>query len=611
MLTETLNIEKFSIRETPKALPRIFFVLGVISLLMGAIGDRLNFSPPRFDAYELLCIVVGVVFIFTAISLATARAKFLKIPYLPEKVFNQVNLAVTLFGLCISAMSGFTLANQTNSADMFNDLVRTPPVESMRFANMIIPFFAGFVIIYIGTQLDKHGRKIVPAILMSIITRWRAISSRVRVILFLEIVVLLGAANYAVVMHAPFSYQGGWDDWTGAYRRLTIVTSNDGLAKGCNLCTGDLKPLESVTDGDDIGLSFAFGEVVKLGLFKPDLASYQQFIGLLVAGAVVFSTLFVTVGYGSMFAGLVFGIFMSLFSSVPLYQVLLETIYWVPGGAAIVTSGLVLAIIARAERNQRTDRREVLLYVVGFAIWGFVGSLSYLGRSNAGVSMLLPAVILLAYFVVRYRWYARTAVLVIVLVISFAIPIAAFNYTLSWRFGTYNPPDPAQTTHSFSHALYVGLGYVTNKEDIRWLDTVGFEHAKAQCSADIVILSADYYNCVRNLFIKTVVSDPNLLIRNLLAKSESILQTSMTHLSFFWLLPLLVLFFRRKFIYLVLAFTLVMFLLPGILVFPYFSYMIGYGEILIAALVVGLISFFERLVFALTTPAKDENVSAA
>ncbi len=388
------------------------------------------------------------------------------------------------------------------------------------------------------------------------------------------------------------------------------MTSNEGLSKGCNLCTGDLKTLESTTGGDDIGLSFAFGVVSKLGLFKPDFASYQQFIGLLVAGAIVFGTLFVTIGYGSMFAGLLFGVFMSLFSAIPLYQTLLETIYWVPGGAAIVTSALLMAFIARAERSQRKDGWEMLLYVVGFAIWGFVGGLSYLGRSNAGVSMLLPSVIILLYFVVRYRWYSRTVLLFVVLLVSAALPIVAFRQTLSWRFGTYNPPDPSQTGHSFSHALYVGLGYVTNSEDIRWLDTVGFEHAKEQCSPDIVILSADYYNCVRDLFIKTVLNDPNLLIRNLLAKSESILQTSMTHLSFFWLLPLLILFIRRKFIYLILAFTLVMFLLPGILVFPYFSYMMGYGEILIAAIVVSLIGFSQLLSISLTSPIQESSSPA-
>ncbi len=202
MFTDTQNVQKFSIRETPKALPIIFLVLSGLSLLLAAVGNALNFSPRGFDAYELVCIVVGIVFIFASISLTHARSKFLKVPFLPEKLLDQVGLAVTLGGMCLSVMSGFALASQTNSKDMFGDLVRTPPVESMRFANMIIPFFVGLIIIYLGVNLDKYGRKIIPAILLSIMNRWKAIPQRVRRILFIEIVVLLGAANYAVVMPA-------------------------------------------------------------------------------------------------------------------------------------------------------------------------------------------------------------------------------------------------------------------------------------------------------------------------------------------------------------------------------------------------------------------------
>jgi len=81
---------------------------------------------------------------------------------------------------------------------------------------------------------------------------------------------------------------------------------------------------------------------------------------------------------------------------------------------------------------------------------------------------------------------------------------------------------------------------------------------------------------------------------------------SQSYLSFFWL----ILFMHRKFIYLILAFTLVMFLLPGILVFPYFSYMMGYGEILIAVIVVSLIGFFQVLSTSLTSPVQETNSPA-
>jgi len=602
MLTEVQNDQTFPMTETPKTIPWVFLCLGIFIFFMGVIGDSAKFSPQGFDAYELLCVVMGSVFVFITISLLIARRKSLPVVWLPEKQLRQLTFALILCGMSLSVLSGVTLSKQTNTKDMFADVVRIPPVESARFANMDLVFIAGFVVIFLATQIDQRGRKIISAILSSTIDLWKAIPQRIKVILFLVIVVSLGAFNYGVVMHDPFTVDYGWDNWTGAYRKMIVVSSNEGLKQGCNLCTQDLKPLESTTNGDDIGLSFAFGVVVQMGLFRPDLDSYQHFIALLVAGAIASGALFVAIGYRSIFAGLLFGIFISLFSSVPLYQSLLTTMYWVPGGAAIVTSALILAFIARAEMVPGRSRWETLLYVIGIAIWGFVGGLSYLGRANAGVSMLFPALVVLLYLLARYRWYMRVPLLLAVLLVSAFVPILAFRNTLSWRFGVYNPPNPVDTGHSFSHALYVGLGYVTNSEDLRWLDDVGFRHAQEQCSPTIVILSADYYQCVRNLFIKTIIDDPNLLIRNLLAKSESILQTSLTHLSFFWLLPLLTVFIRRRFIYLVLAFALVMFLLPGLLVFPYFSYMVGYEEVLIAALVVGLISFSQSLYSSVTMP---------
>ena len=548
--------------------------------------------------YELTCVISGIASIFVGVSLFRTRKKILGLSLLPEKNFRQLLIIIAVGGISLTILSSIALTNQTNSMNMFDYQTRISKVDSMRFPILIGGVVLGLLVTFISSRLDTRENKVISAVLISIFTTWQSTPRRVVTFAFVVFVILIGAFNYGMVMRTPFEYTAKWDEWTGVVREpkeMILSNSNAGLKQGCILCTKDLQPLESITSGDDIGLEFVFGIFVRLGIFRPELDSYQQFIAFLVAGIMALSSLIVTIGYRSILVGFIFGIFMSLLSVLTIYQSLLITMYWVPGGAAILTSAFVLAFMARANADVSNNKWEGLLYAIGYWIWGFVGALAYLGRSNAGISTLLPALLILLYLLARYRWYTRIGIMIIVMSLGIVMPLLYFRYTLSWRFGIYDPPNPTDIGHSFSHALYVGLGYVTNREDIRWEDLNGLIHARKECSDSIAFLSTNYYRCIGDLYIKTVLSDPDLLIRNLLAKSESILQTSITHLVVFGFLPLLVILIRARFIYLILGVTFIMFLLPGLLVFPYFSYMIGYGEILIAFLVVGVIDILQSL----------------
>jgi hypothetical protein len=276
----------------------------------------------------------------------------------------------------------------------------------------------------------------------------------------------------------------------------------------------------------------------------------------------------------------------------------LTTSYWSPAGAAILAGGLAVAVLARRASDQAAPERPAFrFYYVAFAAWGMAAGWAYLARSSGGYVTLLSALLVWGILLLQRRYYRRWLLALGLLVVGLALPVMAFRWTLNWRITHYNlsaPIPDTMTNHAFSHAVLVGWGYVTNDAGILWNDGVGVARAQQECPG-VKYLGPEYYDCIRDQVIEIIRTNPDLIVRNLLAKTESLVQTTFTFMPLVFWLPLF-LFWLRKPLYLgVFLVLLALNALPGLLTVPYVSYLQGYFEILVIFAAFGLIEFLARI----------------
>lgn len=505
----------------------------------------------------------------------------------------RLTYLLVITGLCLLAVNAILLSNKPNGLDeLMASPDRTPPVNSLRYTGNILGVIAGLMLVVSAGWLMQHGLPRLISLTNKLSDRWQSLPRYGRLGLMLLFILSISLVNYARVMQEPFEYREQWDGWAGAWtgaRERILQSFFGGLETGCLLCTTDSQPLENITEGDDLGLFFAFGWLYRLGM-PATLAGYQQMIAALVGLSFGVGAAVIVWGYRSWLAGVLFGLLMTLFSTLPFIQSILITAYWVPGAAGVLVAAFTLAALARMKAS------EPRFLIVLFFLWGLVAGLAYISRSNAGISALLAAGVILLVLVVRYRRFRPALMVVMALAVGLVIPLLALRFTLSWRYREHQlsaRSEATVTSHGFSHGLYLALGYVENRWDIRYLDTSGRIAAERECSG-VVYLGEAYYNCIRDVFIRTVVADPGLLIRSLLAKTEALLQVTFSRIPFVLFLPLFFLIVRQRMIYLAFVALLAIFLLPGYGQLPFYAYIQGYGEIIIGFMVAGLVALVDE-----------------
>ena len=116
-------------------------------------------------------------------------------------------------------------------------------------------------------------------------------------------------------------------------------------------------------------------------------------------------------------------------STLTDYESILITSYWVPGGAAILSGTLALAILARLTRDRKiSNKLSTWFFYIGFGLWGFVGGLALLGRSPAGYITLSSAILVWLYVLFIKRDYRRSFITFGFLVSTFIIPLVVFQF---------------------------------------------------------------------------------------------------------------------------------------------------------------------------------------
>jgi hypothetical protein len=537
-----------------------------------------------------------------------------------DSLWATLVMVCQLIGFAMFATGVIALVQKSNSVRQFigiND--RTPTINGMRYVGDIALLVLGSFLLFAASHAQQYWRTWVRKVLFGLHQRWQNLGFPVRFLITCGILLYFVGLNMNQILAVPFrpfTYDDNWDLKAAVFRTEKEKQLNEmlnALKEGCLLCSFGPQPLENRTTGDDIGLFFFFGVAHKLALFPASLAGYQQFIATSFGLIILMCSVIVIMGFRSLVAGIIIVAIITVFDTTKYYESLLMTSYWVPAGASLFSVSMALGLLGRADHDEAKGLKPAYgFYYTFFGLWGLVAGWAYLGRSSAGLITLISALVLLVIMVIKMRTPFRWLPALGLFAGGFTILIITFQFTLTWRLTRYNlsPPIPnTMTSHAFSHAVLVGLGYVTNDEGLIWNDGIGAMLAEKECPR-ATYLGPEYYNCTRDIVLKIIINDPNLLIRNVLAKLESTIQITFSFLPGALFLLVALYLIRRPSYYLVLVAMLALKAVPALLTMPYPSYLQGYFQVIVISIAAGVILFNGRLNDYLESKAKYDELES-
>lgn len=318
----------------------------------------------------------------------------------------------------------------------------------------------------------------------------------------------------------------------------TIQAANDGFS----LMTYDSKQPDKLIKLTDISggyydmgwptmvsLAVRVGKIVYGDSYRADSSvSYRVVIAFNLITAVLFLLpivpFFVSIG------GLL-ALAISIIGLPPLYNAFGQ--FWGATYAAIVLSVLVSTMALKSVQHGRWT-------FVFAALTGIIIGIAQFIRNEATVTSLAcvaATLIGLWFLVLLYRISLKqdegslrrilglarnvTASLILFIVIVYAMPFAVRAlYALTFQ-QEYAATKLAM--HGDGHSLYLSLGFVPNPYNIVWRDNVAMVHSEL-IRPGTGVESPYYMSTLRDEWLRITLSDPKLVIENMVAKAGNLIQ---------------------------------------------------------------------------------------
>jgi hypothetical protein len=491
-----------------------------------------------------------------------------------------LSLALFLALSFAAAMWGFQ--GEANSSELFLRSRAQAQADQLRFVPEALHLLLSLAALAALLRLSPTQEQALVAGMQVLAARWQHWPQARRAAIGLGGVLFLTALMVWQVMTPAFqagtyAYGGQeWDYQTQVFvpdKQDRLFLSLEGLAADCWLCTGERQALELYSLGDDLGVYWMFGAAQQAGLLPPTLGGYQQFLAALFALSLLGGGLWLAWAYGGWGPAVLWAWGVVLLWEAPHYPSLLLTTYWVSNWSALLSGTLLIGALMAF---RQPEKFRAWHFGGLFLAWGLLAGLAYLGRSPEGYVTLFAALLALALaygYRAGPRWFYALGLGVLLL--GYLLPQWAFQATITYRdekFQLAVDEGATQTSHGFSHALYLGLGYVPNRWEIYFNDQLGGQHVDVQCPG-AAYLSDAYYACLQDRFLQIIREDPGLLARNLILKLEAILYSSLHFSPWPLYLPALLLWWRPRRAYLAWGLLIAFSLFPALLSVPYVAYM--------------------------------------
>ena len=262
-----------------------------------------------------------------------------------------------------------------------------------------------------------------------------------------------------------------------------------------------------------------------------------------------------------------------------------DDIYWIQGWALVALMPLVLYV-----RELRPRHALLILALVGFGA-SFATSI----RSQTGLPVVIAALAVIAFSRDWSRARRGAAALVVILAYLVVTPLG-LTALRAYRDHWVDQPNFAKgvpTGHPFWHNTYIGLGYLPNRWQIKWSDTVAANSVE-RVRPGTKFVSKPYEKTLRRLYFNVWKDDPGFVVGETFQKLAVVARQGSIYLAFVlltvpWMLAAAARRQRFRAWLLLLVPALVLTLIPPLITVPYRPYELGFFGALgmLALLVIG------------------------
>ena len=218
--------------------------------------------------------------------------------------------------------------------------------------------------------------------------------------------------------------------------------------------------------------------------------------------------------------------------------------HWAKILGAVWTTAITLQIVLwyRSFRHGEVVYYLTVRYCFRIIVYGFVlGLIASIRKDVFGLAFLAISVITFYCLLNEFRQSSQkvtglTKRVVVFFIITMLLVIIGNQTYKGFIKATWMVRDtiyemdnsPRIYGHPTWHVLYISLGFVPNKLGIEWKDEVGWEHvSQIPGNEKVQYGTKNHEKASRKLFFNTLKENPDLLLRNILAKIKSLISNMM------------------------------------------------------------------------------------
>lgn len=328
-------------------------------------------------------------------------------------------------------------------------------------------------------------------------------------------------------------------------------------------------------NADDIGMYYIVTYLVHYGGYALDDALRLLLYGPLYIGVIVAIISFYLM-FRSYYSVVISSVCMSAISY--LFIAKIYDVYLISAAITLLAVPFGIYLLHH--------QRSIMIGSIGMCVIGCLIGIAHAIRSYAGYGSLLFLCVLV---VCAPHWQRRQrCMLLVLLLVSLLIPTLCFKKVYADYRAYAQQEYPAEVVqldrHVFWHAIYVGLGFLSNPYGILYDDTYAMTSAM-RINPSVEYCSAEYERILRDETIAMCVHHPLYVLKVVFAKFGVLL----LYFLLFCNVGILTAYLFPKEWYIDGAFTLLLAFeaLPGLLVMPEISYVLGF---IMASLLYGLYS---------------------
>ncbi len=318
---------------------------------------------------------------------------------------------------------------------------------------------------------------------------------------------------------------------------------------------------QTVTKSDDLGSYYFIPKIANFFNLNIDTAIFVFYASLIFVSIII--SLFWIYNSAKSTKSLIYPIFLVL---------LISSFAYIVGDVYIASFFSVFSLIPLFLIVLKSKKKWII--ILSLVIIGLLIGFSNFLRAHAATPIML--------FILLYVLLHKQTLLRNKLIMCFALVVGVFLFSF-WKENIISKRDhflhsknmivEQVNKHSLWHNLYIGLGFLKNNYGLQYKDEVAIKKV-ATINNEVKKSSRQYYHILKQEYLKFIKQNPKFFIKTIMAKTGLVIILFLI----FSNAGLYFLFTKPQDFSSIIPYTisLIFSSLPGILVMPRFSYLLGF-----------------------------------